>query len=660
MTPKAHFNPPVEMPSTLTHSILRRWLDGGSAIVDSDGVIHKLNGALADWFEVPASELIGQNFWALLQARAGHCADELESFRHTNQDFGELTLKLTASRAQTPHWYQLECAGQGQVRFVRLDSALPPATEMAEAPWDEFLRSESSHRDLFMRLLRAETQLQNLTQRWPGVIFSQRPDFSFHFITPNIVDLTGIPVSDWQQKPNLLWQIVHESDTEELQQQLKTAARAPEGVTTTFRVRHLQTGRIAYLLEQRQALLSPNGLVLGYEGVWLDITRQTIAEKRLSSAAWKETLALLTMGLAHDFTNIMAGIHSLSESFLSQLDPSHPFREGIALIKTNSLQASQLVHRIINLHRGKTGEKGYFNLNEVIADLLELIRKIVPRRIDVQTELSPGTLAVYLDVVEFRQVIVNLALNAVDAMPQTGKLVLRASAHRELPQPGIHFYGPPPRFPAACLSIADNGCGIKPRHLANIFDPFFTTKAMNKGSGLGLYNARVFLEKSNGAISVETCEGVGTTFHLWFPQADFTESQSRPLPESLPRQRRSLLVAGQPGDTLESIAEFLRSHDFHVVTAISQQNALELLASPNYQFSGLMLVFEPNDTGYTGLFSKVKSLNRSLKTILKPIGRDHEEIQNTFLDTVDLVISPDLTQPDIIEKIRAMFEVSHS
>jgi signal transduction histidine kinase len=293
---------------------------------------------------------------------------------------------------------------------------------------------------------------------------------------------------------------------------------------------------VAYVLEHRQPNVSRGGLLLGYEGVWLDVTRQTIAEKRLSSAAWKETLSVLTMGLAHDFSNVMAGIHALSESFLEQVGAGHEFTEGLTLIKTNTRQASHLVHRIINLHQGKTGESNHHNLNEVAADLADLIRKILPRRLQFTTELTAEPLPVYLDVVELRQVVLNLVLNAIDAMPQTGRLVLRTTADDKAPDareeasclaPGTLrlMQGTPPRLPAARLSVQDSGCGIQSRHLASIFDPFFTTKPPNKGSGLGLYNARLFIEKHRGAITVESKEGAGTTFHLWLPQADFTEAE---------------------------------------------------------------------------------------------------------------------------------------
>jgi signal transduction histidine kinase len=447
--------------------------------------------------------------------------------------------------------------------------------------------------------------------------------------------------------------VVHESDAEELKQQIKQANRTPGGVSVTYRVKNLKTGRVAYILEHRQAVVTNSNLVLGYEGVWLDITRQTIAEKRLSTAAWKETLAVLTMGLAHDFSNVMAGIHSLSESFLAQVDSLHPFHEGLTLIKQNSLQASQLVQRIINLHHGKTGERNYCNLNEIITDLVELGRKIIPRRIEVKVELSNEPLHLYLDFVEFRQVIINLVLNAADAMPQRGELLFRTSLHQDLPALD-HFQGQLPRLPSVCLTVKDNGCGIEARHIASIFDPFFTTKPMEKGSGLGLYNARLFIEKHHGAISVDSIEGAGTTFRIWLPLSDFTEGEREA--EISAGVRRSLLLAGSAGKSIETIAEFLRLNGYQAVLAHSEDQAFEILGSNKYRFAGLMILLETNHAEFISLLKNPQLQEQSLKVILRIVGCNQDELDIEHLRRADLIIPPESSQENILRELERLFK----
>jgi PAS domain S-box-containing protein len=632
---------------------LASWLEGGLAILDADGRVVEINETLSHWLGRPIDLILGHRFRALLEERCNDWARDIERLLDSSEPFASLRLALPSDDLKASESFCLELARHGKVTFVRFNSVLPPLAELEEAAWNEHLDPDSARREMFVRLVRAESQLKALTDRWPGVIFSQRADFTFRFASPRIVELTGIAIEDWKRKPHLFWQLVHEGDAEDLRQQIKHARQSDESVTSTFRVRHTQTGRISYVMEHRQAILSRSGLILGYEGVWLDVTRQTIAEKRLSSAAWKEALSVLTMGLAHDFSNVMAGIHALSETFLDQVGPQHGFSEGLSLIKSNSQQASQLVHRIINLHQGKTGESYYHNLNELANDAADLVRKILPRRMQFAVELAPDALPVHLDAIELRQVIINLVLNAVEAMPQTGRLVLRTSVHEKLPSLP-QWQGVPPRTPAACLSIQDSGCGIKARHLASVFDPFFTTKPMNKGSGLGLYNAKLFAEKHRGAITVDSQEDVGTTFHLWLPQADFTETEPADLRSVSAGSRRQLLLAGRSGKTLDGTAEFLRTNGYHVATTASGE-IHDALRSRDGALNGLVLLAEPGDKDLIRIVPEVRREHPQLRLILKVVGVDHEELPSELLRQADLIISPDLSPARILEKLAKQF-----
>ena len=618
-------------------------LDAGGGIID-------LSETLSLWLEKPAGELKGLSFWTLMTARCAFWSETLAELKEASDAFSRTELRFSKAEGVSPQWYRLEIVRNPAGALVRLGSILPPLEDLAEASWDEYLRLEPARREMFIRLLRGESQLKSLTQRWPGVIFSQRADFTFRFVSPKIEELTGLPVAEWQNNPQLFWQRVHEADAEELRQHFKQGAQNRQTVRSTYRLRHAQTGRVTYVLEHREPVVSSGGLLLGYEGMWLDVTRQTIAEKRLSSAAWKETLSVVTMGLAHDFGNVMAGIHALSESFLAQVEPEHPFHEGLDLIKKSSQQASQLVHRIINLHQGKTGENNYHNLNDLAADLAELTRKITPRRMQFSLEPSPESLPVYLDAVEFRQVGINLVLNAIDAMPQTGRLTVSTAWHSQVP-PLAHVHGAIPRAPCVSISVQDTGCGIKPKHLESIFDPFFTTKPMNKGSGLGLYNARLFAEKHRGAISTESREGAGTTFRIWLPQADFTEAERDPSRRDTERSRRSLLLLGAGGKLLEATAELLRTHGYHVASATCTEGANEYLRSPDHQFSAVFVLAEDNHRSVQTWLRDVRAQLPHLKRIVQMVGGDSDDLSDELRILADLVVAPDVQHASILQRL---------
>jgi signal transduction histidine kinase len=632
----------------------RCWLEGGAAILDDAGRMLAVNEPLCIWLEKPAETLLGRSFFETLEGLCAQWQASLARLREGSAPFERLDLKWAAEAAHPPQWFTLEIGRGPQNGFARLSSILPPLADLEEGIWDEHLRNDAARREMFVRLLRAEARLEGLTRRWPCVIFSQRPDFSLQFASPNIKELTGMDAADWSGLRGRFWDLVHESDAAELQQQFKRAAQTGAAVTNTYRIRHVVTGRVAYILEHRQPAVSQSGLLLGYEVVWLDVTRQTIAEKRLLTAAWKETLAVLTLGMAHDFTNIIAGIHSLSESFLSALQPRHPFFEGLSLIKKSSLQASQLVQRMISLHLGQTGERNYHNLNDIANDLVELVKKILSRRIVVGAELEPAQLPVYLDVVEFRQVVINLMLNAADAMPKGGCLTLRTTRHETLPALE-NFKGVLPRLPCICLTIEDSGTGIKQRHLASIFDPFFTTKS--KGSGLGLYNACIAIEKHQGAISVVSKEGAGTSFHLWLPEADFSESARVEAEARRVRLARlSLLLVGQPGEVLDKTAELLRSHNYHIVVAAGADNLGDLLQSGDYQFAGVLLLAGPNDPALNSLPGEWRQQKRDLKVALKLTGCNQDDLDGQLLKGIDLLLNPDLSDADMLHKLKALFD----
>lgn len=634
----------------------REWMDGGVALLDLNLKVLSASPELVEWLELEADQVRGRLLSELLLQRCGVTLGDWSQVCEGTLPFANKLLPYDSSSGKK--WLKVEIARNEAGWFVRLGSALPPLGQMVE---DGGWRSKPEEEDpekarLRVRLLRAESQLNDLVQRWPGVIFNQRADFSFRYVSPRIEALTGVSADVWLRQPQRFWQIVHETDVEELRQQCKHAAQSREGVTTTFRIRHALTGQVSYILESRKAQASRTGLVLSYEGVWLDITRQTIAEKRLTAAAWKETLAALTMGLAHDFGNVMSGILSLSELLMSQAGPNHPYTESLNLIKHNSLQASQLVHRIINLHRSKTGERQYHDLNQVVPELADLVRKVLPRRIRIETTNCTEALPVYMDAVEFRQVLLNLALNAADAMPERGSLSFQTRLITTPPPCAgqEHLQGSLPRLPIVCLSVRDTGCGIAARHLPHLFDPFFTTKPLNKGSGLGLYNARVFVEEHNGAIMVESVEGMGSTFHIYLPQADFTESD-RQMGQS--QRRRCLMLVGPSGPIADSTAEFLRTQNFYVVVTHTPLRAMELLTSEERGFVGVMILAAPQDIDMLSLVPEIQDRKLASKTILQIIGGNQDQVETGILTKADLVITNDVDEDGIIRKLNSLFAV---
>jgi PAS domain S-box-containing protein len=635
-------------------SLQPSWLDGGSAVLDPRGQIVSANDALAVWLGSTPASLAGQSLPKLLAQRCSEWEGLLHGFLAGKGPFDRLELVAEHGASER---LSVELGRHGNTLFVHLESALPPVADLEglfpDSSWGRLI----GHR-LFQRMLRSEAQLDNLMHRWPGIIFSQRPDFSFAFVSPRIEELTGVPASEWRRQSKYFWDVVHEADAEALATRLRTEPQSSAGMTSTYRIRHVRTGRVTYLWEHRRAVRSSNGLMLGYEGIWLDITRQTIAERRLLTMSWRENLGTLTMGLAHDFCNIMTGIVGLSETFEASLETDSSVRGGLSMIRTTALQASELAHRIRQLHQGLPGEKNYLDLNESLGSLVGVLQKVLPRRLRIKSDFASGQLPIYVDAVELQQVVVNLALNAADAMPKGGSLTFHTARFDQLPATP-NLQGLPPRDPIIGLSVQDTGSGIPARFLASIFDPFFTTKPLGKGSGLGLYNARLFAEKHSAAISVETKEGAGSTFHLWFPQADFTEAQQA-QPAERPA-RHTLLVVGAAGEVLDRMVEMLRQNGYYVVPAVGEPDAVEALHAPHFQFTGLITLCTSGRSEELALCQRIRAYNLPLKTVLSIFGCNQDELTASALESVDAIVPFDLPAADFLAQLKgALDQPNHS
>jgi PAS domain S-box-containing protein len=630
------------------------WLTGGLAILDEHGRILSVNEPLSRWLGETPGELSGRDWVAVLAKKSPEWETAVGSWTRSESEFR--TQDLPGHPDQPDGWLRLTGGRAPGGIFAHIESIVPPLPRLEEDSWPQGGPGDEATQQLRLRLLKAEAEVDNLMRRWPGVIFNQRSDMSFHYASPRLEELTGVPMAEFLHRSDVFWNAIHEGDLAEVQSHIRRALRSEGGLSTHFRIRHARTGRVAYILEHRQALRTESGLLLGFEGTWLDVSRQTIAERRLSSTAWRDTLATLTMGMAHDFGNILAGIHALAETLEPPQGTDDPLHESIDLIKRNALQASALVRRVLSLHQGRLGECGYCDLNQQVGDLLELVRKILPRRIRFESDQTPEALPVYVDSVELRQVFLNLIMNASDAMPHKGEL--RCTTHRITAQEcPAHLQGTFPRLPAVCVAIRDNGVGIPERHMATIFDPFFTTKPVNRGSGLGLYNARLFVEKHHGAISVESTEGQGTTFRIWLPEADFTEQER--LHEDDERRRRTLLVVGPAGRSLDTTVDSLRRGGFFVVAENREAQALMTLESADYEFDGVLVQVAADTSDFVGhLLREVRQRKPPVKSILQIIGRNEDEVHSDWLKDAHLSLASDLQETEIQRRLKELFDPS--
>jgi signal transduction histidine kinase len=239
------------------------------------------------------------------------------------------------------------------------------------------------------------------------------------------------------------------------------------------------------------------------------------SEAQLRQSQKMEAVGRLAGGIAHDFNNLLAIMTGCSEALLRRLGSEDPLRRYPEEIKKAGERAAGLTSQLLAFSRPQVHQARRLDLNEVVANMETLLRRLIGEHIELVTTLGSGLDQVQADPSQLEQVILNLAVNARDAMPQAGRLTI-GTANVAVSETGPHLPAiPPGRY--ARLAVSDTGCGMDAETQARIFEPFFTTKPQGKGSGLGLSIIYGIVKQSHGYIFVDSEPGRGSTFTIYLP-----------------------------------------------------------------------------------------------------------------------------------------------
>lgn len=329
------------------------------------------------------------------------------------------------------------------------------------------------------------------------------------------------------------------------------------------------------------AIITPtrdqSGTIINYVSVQRDLTRELQMEEQYLQAQKMESIGRLAGGIAHDFNNIMTAILGFGSMILDQLGENHPLRHAVEQIVSAGERATNLTRQLLTFSRKQMVEVRILDPNAVIVEMNQLLRRALGEDVELITLLDDEAGCVKMDPGLLQQVVMNLAINARDAMARGGQLTIRTARTaldekfcktRVNVQPGDYLQ----------LSLIDNGSGMTKEVMKHIFEPFFTTKPKGKGTGLGLATVYGIVNQCGGHIEIESAPGSGTEIKIWLPRV-VTHADTVPveLEEKLQKGTETILVVEDEEVVRDLSCRILRSLDYHVLEAANGREALDLV-----------------------------------------------------------------------------------
>ncbi len=367
-------------------------------------------------------------------------------------------------------------------------------------------------RELEKQRLRLQTIVANV----PGIVWEtwhtpiaspEKVDFASEYVQV----MLGYSVKEYLRQHFWL-SIVHPDD------RIRVAREAIETLKTggqrrsEFRMTR-KDKRTIWVEANYAVIKDDDGNSVGMRGVTTDITSRKHTEEQLRQSQKMEAIGQLAGGVAHDFNNLLTAINGYSELALRRVKTGDSLRKNLEEIRKAGNRAATLTRQLLTFGRRQVVELCVLNLNSIIADVENMLRRLIGEDIELKTELSKSIHNVKADAGQIEQVLMNLVENARDAMPEGGQVVIETATvqlcnddHPDL-NPGTYVM----------LTVSDTGVGMSRETQAHIFEPFFTTKRRGRGTGLGLSMVYGIVQQSNGHISVESEEKRGATFRVYLP-----------------------------------------------------------------------------------------------------------------------------------------------
>ncbi len=374
-------------------------------------------------------------------------------------------------------------------------------------------------------LRESEERYRTLVNNLPGLAYRSLNDehWTMLFFSEEIQRMTGYPAADFiNNAVRSYTSIIHPDDRALVDRAVQAGVVAHQPFEMEYRLIRAD-GITIWVHEKGQGIYNSNGDLVWLDGVIIDISKHIRAEEeqrnlqaQLLQAQKMESVGRLAGGVAHDFNNMLQTILGYSDLSLAQVEATSPVHEGLLEIRKAAMRSADLTRQLLAFARKQTANPKVLDLNDTVSGMLKMLQRLIGEDIDLAWLPGHDLWPVKMDPSQLDQILANLAVNARDAIADTGKITIKTE---NIALDAAYCADHPDSLPGeyVLLLVSDNGCGMDQETLRQIFEPFFTTKELGKGTGLGLATVYGIVRQNNGFVNVYSKPEQGTTFSIYLP-----------------------------------------------------------------------------------------------------------------------------------------------
>ena len=439
---------------------------------------------------------------------------------------------------------------------------------------------------------------------------------------------------------------------------LETIGKATKsGLDFTVQHRTLwRDGTIRWLRGTGRIMLGERGEPVRALGVSLDITETRQLEEQYQQIQKMEAIGRLAGGVAHDFNNLLTGILGYCELLLADLDPEAPHRADVVEIQRAGLSAAGLTQQLLAFSRKQIIEPALLDLNTIITGLRPMLGRLIGEDVKILLGLRPTLVPVLADRGQVQQILLNLAVNASDAMPGGGTLTIETDeVDLDEDYPATHLGATPGQY--VVLTVTDTGTGMPAAVQARLFEPFFTTKPVGKGTGLGLATVHGIVKQNGGSVNVYSELGRGTSFKVYLPRVDAGEAalEEAPAGLSLHRGTETVLLVEDADGLRELTCRLLERQGYAVLVAGDAEEAVRLF-DENPAIDVLLTDVVMPGTSGPELTRRLRELRPGLHVVYMSGYTEETIVQHGVLKSGIAFLQKPFTSDSLARKIRSVLD----